>query len=115
MNDILPSHLPPEIEAQMIIHTVKCPICREYHPLLKTDKMAICGSCKWDINYCNKKNDHTCFDCIELYHYANIHDLDKVKTVRRYGCWKGSRLVRASKKLRLSQLDVKKYLRWRNV
>ena len=113
MSNILHSNLPLEIEAQMSIHTVKCPICREYHSLLKTDTLSICGSCKWDINYCNKEKCHTCFDCIELYHYANINDLTNVKTVRRYGCWKGSRLVKASKKLRFSQIDVKKYLRWR--
>ena len=113
MRDILPSLLPPEIEVQMTIHTIKCPICKEYHPTFKSDKLAICGLCRWEINHCNENSKHTCFECVNLYHYSNINDLDNVKTIRRYGCWKGSRLAKATKKLKLSLLDVKIYLKWR--
>ena len=115
MKNILPSILPPEIEAQMTIHTILCPICKEYHSALKTDKLAICGSCRWEINHCNENNKETCFDCVNLTHHADINDLDNVKTTRRYGCWKGSRLVKAAKKLKMSQLGVKRYLRWKVV
>lgn len=114
MKNILPSNLPPEIESQMIIHTILCPICREYHSALKTDKLAICGSCRWDINYCHVKNEN-CFDCVNVTLRAHIDDLDNVKKTRHYGCWKGSRLVKAAKKLKMSRLDVKRYLRWKVV
>ena len=42
-----------------------------------------------------------------------LNDLNNVKTIRRYGCWKGSRLAKATKKSKLSELDVKIYLKWR--
>lgn len=114
MVEVLKNHLiTPEIEKQMIIHAAKCPICKEYHSCLKTDKLAICGSCRLDIIYCNKENKKTCFDCINIFAYASIDNLYDAREVHRYGCVKGSRLAKLSKKLKLRPLDIKKYLRWR--
>ncbi len=112
--------LTPEIEATMSYRVALCPICKEYCQFPKDDNLHICNSCKSDINYCNSKLGHSCFNCSNEYVYAEINEekgfnpFKNIKTRKYYGCWKGSRLFKACYKLKMAELEVKKYLRWRN-
>lgn len=92
----------------------KCPVCLDlnYTPDNETE---ICRACRFDINYCNKQQNHTCFDCINITRKMTLEEgmtFTNIKERKTYGCHKGSRLAKYCKKNKIDKLDAIKLLRW---